>query len=475
MDKTPYVLLERINADSQRAFEHGLQRIPIAKRRPIVLVEKLPVAVTYGLRQSGDNPSGQPARKIPKRKLSPGPSRRPCPDTPSKRVCFSDKGSRKYPHMRLWTGPKSNATQKTGSAKENGTSQYYSHKSLWEDEAQSSVQSAISSVKSANLAVLLGVRSRGVPIVELERLQTVTVYKHCDMPFQDTVTADSQPPGNKELSSEDSDTECDLPEFSKASRKRKTSHSPRKMAAVGYQETESSDDNWIYDQNEHLVALDGPKRLNSVNLFLSAQISPVWGEEREGIQCKDIGPIRCWWLTGYSSGEKPVIGISTDSADYYISNEHEAYADFMKPLRRKMHLTKLVVNAVNGDPNCSYENLVKVIQVSVPNNVSKDTPLRRFSQPTDTLATCTPLVQDVFHEAFASQMSEGASACKKTIAWCGSPEDTGTVLVYSAVMIGDEKVKRKFFYREWYEEGGKPYTASMSASCPKDGFTYSKM
>ncbi|KAH7977912.1 hypothetical protein HPB49_003939 [Dermacentor silvarum] len=57
MDKTPYVLLERINADSQRAFEHGLQQIPIAKRRPIVLVEKLPVAVTNGLRQSGDNPS----------------------------------------------------------------------------------------------------------------------------------------------------------------------------------------------------------------------------------------------------------------------------------------------------------------------------------------------------------------------------------------------------------------------------------
>ncbi|XP_049516404.1 uncharacterized protein LOC119437342 isoform X3 [Dermacentor silvarum] len=175
MDQTPYVLLERINADSQRAFEHGLQQIPIAQRRPIVLVEKLPLAVTYGLRQSGDNPSGQPARKIPKRKLSPGPSGRPCPDTPSKHVCCSTKCSRKYPRMRLWTGPKSNGRQKTGSAKENGTSQYYSHKSLWEDQAQSSVQSAISSVKSANLAVLLGVRSRGVPVVKLERLQTDSV------------------------------------------------------------------------------------------------------------------------------------------------------------------------------------------------------------------------------------------------------------------------------------------------------------
>ncbi|XP_037571495.1 uncharacterized protein LOC119453521 [Dermacentor silvarum] len=146
MDKTPYVLLERINAYSQRAFEHGLQQIPIAKRRPIVLVEKLPVAVANGLRPSGDNPSGEPARKIPKRKLSPGPSRRPCPDTPSKRVCSSTKGSRKYPQMRLWTGPKGSAKkkQKKGSAKK-------------------------------NLAVLLGVRSRGVPVVKLERLQTDSV------------------------------------------------------------------------------------------------------------------------------------------------------------------------------------------------------------------------------------------------------------------------------------------------------------
>lgn len=44
-------------------------------RRPIVLVEKLPVAVTHGLRQSGDSPSGQPGRKVLKRKVSPGPSR----------------------------------------------------------------------------------------------------------------------------------------------------------------------------------------------------------------------------------------------------------------------------------------------------------------------------------------------------------------------------------------------------------------
>ncbi|XP_065281582.2 DNA (cytosine-5)-methyltransferase PliMCI-like isoform X1 [Dermacentor albipictus] len=683
MDKTPYVPLERIKVDSQPVFEHGLQRIPIAKRRPIVLVEKLPVAVTHGLQQSGESPSGQSGRKVLKRKVSPGPSRRPCPDTPSKRACFSNQGSRKYPHMRLWTGPKSNGRQK--SAKENGTSQYYSCKSLWEDQAESSVQSAISSVKSANLSVLLGVRSRGIPIVELERLQNVTVYKHCDMPSQDTVTADCQPRGNEEPSSEDSEPESDLPKFSKPSRRKKTSKSPRKIAAVGYQETESSDDNCmarckycgqhldkvsvaafsrcsvteeqllrrpeflsgtgekpackvsnvqVYDQSEHLVALDLPKRLDSVNLFLSAQISPVWEEERKGIECKGIGPIRCWWLTGYGSGEKPVIGISTDSADYYISNEHKVYADFVKPLRRKMYLTKLVVDAVNEDPDCSYENLVKVIQdASVPElgdekcfseeellkhgefvakhacsydeardseyeptalrapclqrlidlcririlSVGKDTPLRRFSRPTDTLATCTPLVQDVFREAFTSQMSDvgessfdgtrrqgrricpscrgwlqtGTSAWKKALAWCGSPEDTGTVLVYSAVMIGDEKVtygsfvtasrhghccprvgcimrlfesqarkkmahiqwfmcscetilgevadpseiyfvcecediavsdiisacnvKRKFFYREWYEEGGKPYTSSMSASCPKDGFTYSKM
>ncbi|KAL1416043.1 hypothetical protein MTO96_028381 [Rhipicephalus appendiculatus] len=602
MDKAPYVLLERINADSQRALEHGIQRIPLAKRRPIVVVEKLPNAVIDGMDQkNADRP--RQARKSPKRPLSPAPSRRTDSDSPSKRVHFGNEGSLKYPHMRLWTGPKSSGRQQVESSKE-------------------------------NLSVLLGVRSRGIPIVELERLQDVPIYDHDDTSSQAPVAASDQLP----------DT-------------------PRKIAPVKYQETESSDDNCLkrckycgqllgnvsmaalprslvteeqllrrpefltetgekpackvfnaqfYDQLEHLVALDGPKRLDNVQLFFSAQISPVWGEESESIECRGIGPIRSWWLAGYGSGEKPVIGVSTDFADYYISNEHKAYADFVKPLRRKMYLTKMLWCQSWGDDKsfseeellkhgefvakhaCSYDEardedyeptalrapclqrLVDLCRIKRL-NVSKDTPLRQFSQPTDTLATCTPLVRDVFHEAFASQMSEvkessvgktsgrgqhmcpscrgwmhkGVSVCKKTSAWCSSPEGTGTTRVYSAVMIGEEKitpgsfvtasrhdlccprvgcimrlfenqarkmmahiqwfmyscetilgqigdpseiyfvcdcedipvtniisschVKRKFFYRDWYAEGGKPDTTRTLASCPEDGFFYSKM
>nr|XP_037285685.1 DNA (cytosine-5)-methyltransferase 1-like [Rhipicephalus microplus] len=689
MDKSPYVLLERINVDSQLALERGIQSIPLAKRKPIVVVEKLPNAVIDGMDQkNADRP--RQARKSSKRPLSPAPLRRIDSDSPSKRVHFGGEGSRKYPHMRLWTGTKSSGKQQGECSKENGTSQYYSQKSSWEDNTPvPSTQPAVSSAKCATPSVVLGVHGKGIPIVVLQRLEDVVVSE-CHESSRASVAVSDQLSESEELSSEDTEPECGGGlEFPKGGRRRSASHSAshslRKRTPAKYQETESSDDNClkrckqcgqllgsvsmaalsrssvteeqllrrpefltetgekpackvfnaqIYDQYEHLVALDEPKRLDNVHLFFSAQISPVWGEESESIQCSGIGPIKSWWLTGYGSGEKPVIGVSTDFADYYISNEHEVYAGFVKPLRRKMYLTKLVVDAVSGDRDCSYESLVKIIQDAVvpelgddesfseeellkhgefvakhacsydeardedyePTalkapclqrlvdlchikrlNVSKDSPLKYFSQPTDTLATCTPLVRDVFHEAFASQMSEvnessvdktrglgqrmctscrgwmhkGVSFFKKTATWCGSPEGTGTTRIYPAVMIGEEKitpgsfvtaarhdlccprvgcvmrlfenkarkmmahiqwfmcscetilgqigdpseiyfvcdcedilvtkiislchVKRKFFYRDWYEEGGKPDTARLSASCPDDGFSYSKM
>lgn len=241
--KIPYVLLERINVDSQKAVEHGIRRIAVATRRPIVLVEKLPIAITDGLSQSGDS-RGQ-ARKSPKRPLSPSPSRRASPDTPTKRAHLAREGPRKHPHMRLWTGPKSKGKDQVKSSKENGTSQYYPHTSLWEDQApQPSLQSAISSAKNANLSVLLGVRSRGIPIVELERLQGVPAYKLSDASSQASLTTSDRPPAIDELIFEDTESECSDLEFPKASRRRNTSQSPRKVAPVKYQETESSDDNW---------------------------------------------------------------------------------------------------------------------------------------------------------------------------------------------------------------------------------------
>ncbi|KAL3256830.1 hypothetical protein MRX96_017118 [Rhipicephalus microplus] len=388
MDKSPYVLLERINVDSQLALERGIQSIPLAKRKPIVVVEKLPNAVIDGMDQkNADRP--RQARKSSKRPLSPAPPRRIDSGSPSKRVHFGGEGSRKYPHMRLWTGNKNSGKQQGERSKENGTSQYYSQKSSWEDNTP---------VPSTRASSLIGQMCHPV----------------CG-PWR--ARQSDQLSESEELSSEDTEPECGGGlEFPKGGRRRSASHSAshslRKRTPAKYQETESSDDNClkrckqcgqllgsvsmaalsrssvteeqllrrpefltetgekpackvfnaqIYDQYEHLVALDEPKRLDNVHLFFSAQISPVWGgRKRDG-----IGPIKSWWLTGYGSGEKPVIGVSTDFADYYISNEHEVYAGFVKPLRRKMYLTKLVVDAVSGDRDCSYESLVKIIQDAV--------------------------------------------------------------------------------------------------------------
>ncbi|KAL3256828.1 hypothetical protein MRX96_017116 [Rhipicephalus microplus] len=70
-------------------------------------------------------------------------------------------------------------------------------------------------------------------------------------------------------------------------------------------------------------------------------------------------------------------------------------------------------------------------------------------------------------------------SCETILGQIGDPSeiyfvcDCEDILVTKIISLCH--VKRKFFYRDWYEEGGKPDPARLSASCPEDGFSYSKM
>jgi hypothetical protein len=42
------------------------------------------------------------------------------------------------------------------------------------------------------------------------------------------------------------------------------------------------------------------------------------------------GPLVQWWCTGFDSGEKHVIGVSTESADYYLVQPSANYIPFFQ-------------------------------------------------------------------------------------------------------------------------------------------------
>ncbi|CAN7989275.1 unnamed protein product [Ixodes hexagonus] len=170
-----------------------------------------------------------------------------------------------------------------------------------------------------------------------------------------------------------------------------------------------------------------------------------------------IGPIFSW-------GDSCLAGPEQNNADYYLGEEASHYTSLMQPLRRKICLTKVVVEAVANNPSCSYEELVGIVQgasvwgegdfteeelrrdahfvmsqvcsydfardhgdektvlsapclqslvnlrrmSSIRGNRSSD--LHSYRKPEETLATCTPVVQDIMSQAFQGQMAGSSPA-----------------------------------------------------------------
>ena len=60
-----------------------------------------------------------------------------------------------------------------------------------------------------------------------------------------------------------------------------------------------------------------------------------------GIPVTQIGPIVEWWISGYGSGENIVLGVSTETAHYYLTAPNEEYADIFNKVREKAYLSKV--------------------------------------------------------------------------------------------------------------------------------------
>lgn len=79
-----------------------------------------------------------------------------------------------------------------------------------------------------------------------------------------------------------------------------------------------------------------------------------------------MGPITQWWVAGYDGGEKAIVGISSDSGDYYLMNPSASYSPFMKNINEKIFLTKLVIDFLQeSDDDVTYENLIHKLMVYI--------------------------------------------------------------------------------------------------------------
>ena len=60
-----------------------------------------------------------------------------------------------------------------------------------------------------------------------------------------------------------------------------------------------------------------------------------------GIPVTQIGPLIEWWIGGYGSGENIVLGVSTETAHYYLTAANEIYAKTFNKIKEKAFLSKV--------------------------------------------------------------------------------------------------------------------------------------
>lgn len=227
VDKLPYVRLERLNDGAQPPVDHT-QRIPLADRNPVVLLQRLPLDLP------GDNVEGCENQSLDgslppipsadqddgedstsdgrKRSLTPPLFTPSSSGTPSKRVRFSSGGSGgRSARRQLWT--------------------------RLQHEAVAPILKPKSSATKENLSVLLGVKSsRGVPIVSLERLKL----------SGGLLTGASASESRPARHNEDTDVEEETSTAGSSASQNGEPTEPGRRAATsscGYQQMDSSDDN----------------------------------------------------------------------------------------------------------------------------------------------------------------------------------------------------------------------------------------
>lgn len=76
-----------------------------------------------------------------------------------------------------------------------------------------------------------------------------------------------------------------------------------------------------------------------------------------------LGPINEWWISGFDGGENGLIGISSPYCEYYLMEPSPEYEPFMRLVRQKTMLSKIVFEFLYDSPDPTYEELLNRLQV----------------------------------------------------------------------------------------------------------------
>lgn len=84
------------------------------------------------------------------------------------------------------------------------------------------------------------------------------------------------------------------------------------------------------------------------------------------------------WISGYDGGEKGLLGFSTACAEYVLLEPSPEYEPFMKIVRQKMLLSKIVIEFVANEfwENPTYEDLLERLQSSGQPDMSEELLIR---------------------------------------------------------------------------------------------------
>ena len=88
----------------------------------------------------------------------------------------------------------------------------------------------------------------------------------------------------------------------------------------------------------------------------------------------DCGPVEIIWNCGFDGTDKNLIGVTTATADYYLTAPHEFYREVYDEIDFKMFLSKAVIEflleAHKSEEGMDYEDLTSYLEGVVPSNPS---------------------------------------------------------------------------------------------------------
>ncbi|CAO2635941.1 DNA (cytosine-5)-methyltransferase 1 [Lemmus lemmus] len=136
----------------------------------------------------------------------------------------------------------------------------------------------------------------------------------------------------------------------------------------------------VYCNRGHLCPVDTGLIEKNIELYFSGCAKAIYDENPSvegGVNCKNLGPINEWWITGFDGGEKALIGFSTPFAEYILMEPSPDYAPIFGLMQEKIYISKIVVEFLQSNPHAVYEDLINKIETTVPPSAIN---LNRFTE-----------------------------------------------------------------------------------------------